>query len=93
MRTLSPTRSVLAYIEQGAASIGQVARRTGLDPGVVDMAVQRLVAHGYLRAEPLGIGCPDEGCGACPSGDGDRPWWGGAPTSGPVMITLGPGRR
>ena len=93
MTTLSPTRSVLAHVEQGTASIEEIARRTGLDPGVVDVAVQRLVAHGYLRCEPLSIGCPDDGCGACPSGDGDRPGCGGTPTCGPVMITLGPARR
>ena len=93
MTALSPTRSVLAHIEQGALSIGQIARRTGLDPGVVDLAVQRLLAHGYLRSEPLSMGCPDDGCAACPSGDGDRPGCGGTPTSGPVMITLGPAPR
>lgn len=93
MTALSPTRSVLALIEEGATSIGDIARRAGLDRGVVDMAVQRLVAQGYLSAVPLAIGCPDEGCGACPSGDGDRPGCGGTPTAGPVMITVVPSRR
>jgi hypothetical protein len=92
MTTRGPTRSVLAHIEQGATSIGEIARRTRLDRGVVDMAVQRLVDQGYVRAEPLAIGCPDDGCAACPSGDGDRPGCGGTPTSGPVMITLGAAR-
>jgi hypothetical protein len=91
--TLSPTRSVLAHIEHGASSIGEIARRTGLARAVVDMAVQRLVAQGYLRAEPLAVGCPQEGCAACPAGDGGHAGCGGTPTSGPVMITLGPARR
>lgn len=93
MSTQSPTHSVLAHIEQCAASIGEVAGRTGLDRGVVDMAVQRLVAAGYLTVEPLAGGCPDGGCTACPSGDEGRPGCGGARTSGPVMITLGTARR
>lgn len=93
MSTLSPTRSVLAHIEQGAASISEIAGRTGLDRGVVDMAVQRLVAQGYLMAEPLAGGCPDEGCTACPSGDRGGPGCGGTRASGPVMITLGTARR
>jgi hypothetical protein len=91
--TLSPTRSVLAHIEQGAASIGEIAGRTGLDQGVVHMAVQRLVAQGYLTAEPLAGGCPDAGCTACPSGNGGRPGCGGPRTPGPVMITLGTASR
>lgn len=93
MSTLSPTRSVLAHIEQGATSIGEIAGRTGLDRGVVDMAVQRLVTRGYLTAEPLAGGCPDGGCMTCPAGDGDRPGCGGTRTSVPVMITLGSARR
>jgi hypothetical protein len=91
--TLSPTRSVLAHIEQGATSIGEIADRTGLDRGVVDMAVQRLVTRGYLTAEPLAGGCPADGCAACPSGDRNRPGCGGSRASGPVMITLGAARR
>ncbi len=91
--TLSPSRSVLTLIEEGASSIGEIARRSGLDRGVVDMAVSRLVAQGYLQAAPLTTTCPDGGCSACPSGDGNSPGCGGTPASGPVVITLGPVRR
>lgn len=88
---LTPTRAVLASIESGAGSITEIAERTGLDPGVVSLVIDRLVASGHLTAERMQTGCPDGGCDICPSGSAGRPGcgasFGGAPT-GPVMITL-----
>jgi len=92
--TLSPTRAVLAQIEHGATSVDEIASRTGLDVGVVGLAIDRLVASGHLTSERLVGGCPDAGCGACPSGRDGRPGCGatgaGAPGAGPVLVTLGP---
>jgi hypothetical protein len=88
----SPLRAVLAEIEVGAGSMAVIAQRTGLDPGVVTMVVERLVASGHLSALRLQSGCPDDGCGTCPSGS---PGGGGCGASGsgtrggPVLISLG----
>lgn len=90
--TPSPTRQVLAQLERGATSLHDVAQRTGLDSGVVDLAVERLVAAGYLTAQRLAAGCPDGGCSACPSGLSGRPGCGttnGATQTGPVLLSLG----
>lgn len=94
--TLSPTRAVLAQFDGGAASVAEIARRTGLDSGVVSLAVERLVASGHLSAERVQSGCPDGGCQACPSGRGGRPGCAaGAPgaTAGTVFLTLTVSRR
>lgn len=91
MTSLSPTRAVLAHIEAGAGSVAEIARRTGLDIGVVGLAVERLVASGHLSAQRLQTGCPDNGCSACPSGTGGRPGCGiGASGAGggPVILSL-----
>lgn len=94
--TGSPTRAVLEQLEDGAGSLSEVAARTGLDKGIVSLAIDRLVAAGYLHAERLAVGCPDGGCTSCPSGERGRPACGAArrgATGAPVMISLGPARR
>ena len=91
----SPTRAVLEHLEAGVDTLHEIAQLTGLDDGVVSLAVDRLVAAGYLHAERLAVGCPDDGCGGCPAGHKGRPGC-GATRSGtqgaPVLITLGPAR-
>jgi hypothetical protein len=95
--TTSPTRAVLAVFESGAGSIHEIAERTGLDTGVVSLAIDRLATSGYLEVQRLRVGCPDDGCTTCPSGRGGRAGCGatvpGAPATAPVLITLGPLRR
>jgi hypothetical protein len=94
--TSSPTRAVLSELEGGATSLPEIAARTGLDSGVVSLAVARLVAAGYLTAERLAAGCPDGGCSTCPSGSSGRPGCGavgGATQRGPVLISLGRSHR
>ena len=94
--TISPTRAVLDQLESGVGSLPEIAEVTGLDEGVVSLAIDRLVAAGYLHAERLGIGCPDDGCGTCPSARRGRPGCGatrGGTQGAPVLITLGPARR
>ncbi len=62
-----PLRAVLAAIDAGAADLGDLAARTGLDRGVVSAAVAHLVRTGHLRTEQLTAGCPTGGCGTCGS--------------------------
>jgi hypothetical protein len=92
----SPTRAVLEQLESGVGSLHEVAEITGLNEGVVSLAVDRLVAAGYLHAERLAVGCPDDGCGTCPSGARGRPRCGatrGGAHGAPILISLGPARR
>ena len=94
--TTSPTRAVLEQLESGVDSLHEIAQLTGLDKGVVSLAVDRLVAAGHLHAERLAFGCPDDGCGTCPSGKGGRACCRaarGATQGAPVLIRLGPVRR
>lgn len=88
-----PLRSVLAAIEEGAASVDAVAGRTGLSPDVVRAGIDHLVRLGALEAKELAIGCPAGGCGSCASGTRDGAAGCGADgpssaRSGPALITL-----
>jgi len=89
---LSPTRAVLAEIENGAATLSEIAVRTGLDPQLVDTAIARLIAAGYLDSQALRLGCPPSGCHSCPSagptGCAATPSGGRPAPDGPVMVTL-----
>ena len=95
--TPTPTRLVLAEVEAGIPTLADIARRTGLDRGVVAMAVDRLVQAGLLDAETMASGCPPNGCGSCASGVEDRPGCGAATPSaargGPVLVSLSVPRR
>lgn len=88
----SPTRAVLSEIAHGAATLAEIARRTGLDPQLVDTAIVRLVAAGYLDSEAMRLGCPPDGCRACSSASGNgactAPSTGAGRTDGPVLIGL-----
>lgn len=84
----SPLRAVLDQFRAGAGSLDEVARRSGLRRDLVDAAVDHLVRTGHLRAEALTAGCPDGGCGSCPSaGDRSACATGTAP-AGPVLVAL-----
>jgi ferrous iron transport protein C len=77
---------VLREVSAGTPTVAAVATRTGLDPGVVGLALDRLVASGRLVAEPLAPGCPSGGCGTCPAASGCAP--GPARRGGGVLLTL-----
>lgn len=86
-----PFRAVLDALAAGAPSLAEVARRTGLDRGLVESAVDRLVRRGLVDAQVLATGCPSGGCGSCPAGEQAagcsraRP---GATSSGSVLVAL-----
>lgn len=90
---MSPLSAVLGAFSDGAGSLSEVSRRTGLDRDVVDAAVEHLVRMGRLQAGTLSTGCPDGGCGSCASGDDGSAGCGSsgpsAARSGPVLVTLG----
>ena len=83
----SPRRAVLDAVRNGVAP-AQIARQTGLDPGLVTLALDRLVASGHLATTPLTGGCPEGagGCTGCPVPVG-CPGVSG-PTTSPVLISL-----
>ena len=60
-----PMTSVLDALQQGARSIPEIARQTGLRRDLVDAVVEHLVNTGRLKAEPLMSGCPDGVCSGC----------------------------
>jgi hypothetical protein len=78
---------VLAEIDRGAATLTEVARGTGLDRQVVEAALDRLVAAGYLDAQAMLMGCPPSGCGDCSSSCDV----GGCPPVPPGVAAGGPG--
>jgi hypothetical protein len=57
--------AVLAELEAGAPTLDDVARRTGLDRGLVAAVVDQLVRLGRVSASPLSSACPASGCGGC----------------------------
>jgi len=69
--SLGPLSRVAAALEHGATSRADLARLTGLDPDVVDGALDHLIRTGHIEATQLGGGCPAGGCGGCPSGRAD----------------------
>jgi len=74
----------------GGVRLDDVARRIGVPLAEVSAMVDYWVRKGVLRADPLARGCPDGGCGSCPSGDRGSPGCGStAPAVGPVAITIG----
>ncbi|WP_296137166.1 FeoC-like transcriptional regulator [uncultured Tessaracoccus sp.] len=87
-----PLSRVADAIADGAVSRAQIAERTGLQAGVVDAALEHLERLGRFTVEQLAGGCPDGGCGACPSGtrDGRAGCGAAGPSSarGPVLLKL-----
>jgi hypothetical protein len=66
LKTTSPLRSVLAAMQDGAATTSEIRTRTGLDAGVVQAALAHLERTGHLGSQSLVIGC-DGVCSACPA--------------------------
>ena len=61
----APLATVLAAVEQGETTRAGIAGRTGLDPVVVDAAVDHLVRIGLVAVPSLRTGCPSAGCSQC----------------------------
>ena len=87
-----PLSRVAAALERGADTRAGLAAHTGLDPELVDTAIDHLVRLGRLELEQLSGGCPTSGCGTCPSGraDGSAGCGAAGPSSsqGPIALTL-----
>lgn len=65
-----PLHRVLAEITAGTPTLTEIARRTGLSDDVVHAAIDHLVRAGRITSSELSLGCPDGGCGTCPSSSG-----------------------
>lgn len=89
-----PLSRVTAALEHGAGTRVGLAAQTGLDPELVDTAIDHLIRLGRIELEQIGGGCPTDGCGSCPSGraDGSAGCGAAGPASarGPVALTLRP---
>ena len=87
-----PLAEVARAIGDGAGTRVGIARATGLSADVVDAALAHLERTGMLVSEQLSSGCPDGGCGSCPSGKADGSAGCGASgmqsARGPVMLKL-----
>lgn len=88
----SPLRSVLDAFDAGARSRPELARATGLQPDVVELAVTQLVRLGRLEAREMTSSCPTGGCGSCGAADDPQAACtssaGSARHSGPVLLQL-----
>jgi hypothetical protein len=79
MRT--PLRSVLDAFVDGARTVDELSARTGLEPDLVRVAIDQLVALRLVDSAPLAGACPDDACGGCVVA--------GCSTRGaPVVLTL-----
>ncbi len=92
-RRRAPLTDVLDAFRDGAHSLDDISRRTGLSRDTVDGVVDQLVRMGRLEAKELAMGCPSGGCGSCASGhdDGSAGCGSAGPSSGrtgPVLVTL-----
>ncbi|MDQ5973640.1 MAG: hypothetical protein QG661_849 [Actinomycetota bacterium] len=85
---MSPLSATLSAIEQGATTRGAIAQRTGLDPDVVDAAVEHLLRIGKATSPSLKTACPSGGCSGCGSPTGSGCATTAAP--GPVAVTIRP---
>lgn len=61
---------VLREFTRGATTTDEIARVTGLDRELVAVALDQLVALGLVSRQSMSAGCPDGGCGGCPSSTG-----------------------
>ncbi|HOB06407.1 MAG TPA: hypothetical protein PKM36_14200 [Propionibacteriaceae bacterium] len=61
----APVSAVLKAMGEGAGSLDEVARTTGLTRDLVDAAVAQLVRLGRVDSRELSVGCPPQGCGGC----------------------------
>jgi hypothetical protein len=79
----APLSAVLAAVDDGVTTRTAIADRTGLDPDVVDAAVDHLLRLGRVSSLSLKTACPDGGCHGCgsPTGAGCG--------AGPVPVSIG----
>jgi FeoC like transcriptional regulator len=84
-----PLRLVLAAVDDGALTIGEIQGRTGLSTDMIRHSLEHLQRMGRLSAEPLTVGCPPAGCGGCSSAGVDT----GTCATGPVLVGLSPVRH
>ena len=94
--TTGPLRRVLGAIEDGAGSLAEVERVTGLGRDVVAASVDHLVRMGRLEVRRLSSGCSAGGCASCPgipdaAGGGDAAC--GPADGGPGLVALTVRRR
>lgn len=88
-----PLVLVLEAFAQGAASLDEIAQRTGLTSEATRAAVDHLIRIGRIESRQLTTGCPEGGCGRCASGaESGAPGCGAdAPSPlrrGPVLVSL-----
>jgi hypothetical protein len=69
----------------GGTTVTDLARATGLDDGLVRVALHQLVTLGRLGSSTVELSCADGGCGTCPSSTGAC---GTASSSSLVTLTL-----
>jgi DNA-binding IclR family transcriptional regulator len=65
----SPLADIRAAVGEGAGTVSDVARRTGLDPDVVRVGLDHLVALRLVAPDPLAgtCGVAAAACGGCPA--------------------------
>ncbi len=78
-------RTVLDAFVDGARTVDDIAERTGLDPDLVRVAIDQLVALRLVDSSPLAGACPDDACGGCAVSS--------CTTRSPVALTLSRGPR
>jgi hypothetical protein len=76
-------RSVLDAMASGAATVDELADRTGLDVDLVRVALDQLVALGRVTSDRAATACPPATCGGCSSPTGH-----GCATGGLTTLTL-----
>ena len=60
-----PLAAVLSEIDAGTGTVSLMARHTGLNPEVLQTALDHLIRTGKVDVEQMPFGCPPAGCGAC----------------------------
>ena len=63
--TVAPLSAVLTAIRDGARSLAEVAKATGLDHDMVRTLVDHLVRTRRLIVRELAAGCSSGSCGEC----------------------------
>lgn len=79
----------MGAVESGATTRDAIAARTGLDPDVVDGAVDHLLRLGRISTPTLRTACPEGGCAGCGSvtGSGCAPQAASGPAAATVRTT------
>jgi hypothetical protein len=80
-------QSILDAMVAGADTVAELSHVTGLEPGLVRLALDRLVALGRVRSDRSSLACPESACGGCASPTGD-----GCTSGGLITLTLPPAR-